>query len=265
MSDSVDALYIATPHPQHRDLAIAAIEAGKAVLVEKAFAATVEGAERMIEAARQHEVFAMEAMWTRFQPAIVAVRELVDAGAIGEPRQVQADLGVNRPYDPADRLYDPARGGGATLDLGVYVVSFAHYFLGRPDSVTATGSLAPTGVDADAAIMLGYDDGRIASLITTLRHQTPGAARITGTEGWIEVLPRFHHPTTFVITRDRSRPGTGGATADRWRLRARVDRGHRGRAGRSDREFDHAAGRFARRPADPGRGLPPTRRRAPRR
>lgn len=201
MSDSVDALYIATPHPQHRDLAIAAAEAGKAILVEKAFAATVAGAEQMINAARQHGTFAMEAMWTRFQPAIVAVRELVDAGVIGEPRQVQADLGVNRPYDPADRLYDPAQGGGATLDLGVYVVSLAHYFLGAPDTITATGSLAPTGVDADAAIMLGYDDGRTASLITTLRHQTPGAARITGTAGWIDIEPRFHHPTTFVITR----------------------------------------------------------------
>ncbi len=219
MSDSVDALYIATPHPQHRDLVIAAAEAGKAVLVEKSFAATVDGATRMIEAARRHEVFAMEAMWTRFQPAIVAVRELIDAGAIGVPRQVQADLGVNRPYDPADRLYDPARGGGATLDLGVYVVSLAHYVLGRPDTVLAQGSLAPTGVDADAAIMLGYQDGRVASLITTLRQQTPGAARITGTAGWVDILPRFHHPTTFVITRAGEqpervqRPQTGGGYA----------------------------------------------------
>lgn len=206
MSDEVDALYIATPHPQHRDLAIAAAEAGKAVLVEKSFAATVAGARQMITAVREHGVFAMEAMWTRFQPAIVAVRELVDAGAIGEVRQIQADLGVNRPYDPADRLYDPAQGGGAVLDLGVYVVSLTHYFLGRPDTVTARGSLAPTGVDADAAILLGYDDGQVASLITTLKHQTPGAARLTGTEGWIDILPRFHHPSAFVITKAGQQP-----------------------------------------------------------
>lgn len=206
MSDEVDALYIATPHPQHRDLVIAAAEAGKGVLVEKSFAATVAGAQKMITAVREHGVFAMEAMWTRFQPAIVAVRELVDSGAIGEVRQVQADLGVNRPYDPADRLYDPAQGGGATLDLGVYVVSLAHHFLGRPDVITARGSLAPTGVDADAALLLGYDDGRVASLITTLRHQTPGAARLTGTQGWIDILPRFHHPSTFVITRAGREP-----------------------------------------------------------
>ena len=125
-------LYISTPHPQHYEIVLAAIDAGKAILVEKTFAATVAGAEEMIEAARKRGVFAMEAMWTRFQPAIVAARQLVDDGAIGEVRQVQADLGVDRPYDPTDRLFDPTQGGGAMLDLGVYVVSFAQYFLGAP-------------------------------------------------------------------------------------------------------------------------------------
>jgi predicted dehydrogenase len=128
----VDALYIATPHPQHHALALAAIRAGKAVLVEKSFTATVAGAQELIAAAGQAQVFAMEAMWTRFQPAIVAARELIADGAIGEVRQVQADLGVDRPYDPADRLFDLAQGGGAMLDLGVYVVSFAQHFLGTP-------------------------------------------------------------------------------------------------------------------------------------
>ena len=151
----VDALYIATPHPQHLQLALAAIAAGKAVLVEKTFTATVAGAERLIDAARTAGVFAMEAMWTRFQPAIVEARRLVDEGAIGEVRQVQADLGVDRPYDPADRLFDPAQGGGALLDLGVYVVSFAQYFLGVPDRVEVVGSLAPTGVDAEARCCSG--------------------------------------------------------------------------------------------------------------
>ncbi len=87
----------------------------------------------------------MEAMWTRFQPVLVKVRELVADGAIGEVRQVQADLGVDRPYDPADRLFDLAQGGGAMLDLGVYVVSIAQHFLGDPTSVSVSGSLAPTG------------------------------------------------------------------------------------------------------------------------
>ena len=129
--EGVDAVYISTPHPQHHAIALAAIAAGKAALVEKTFTATVAGAEQVIAAARQRQVFVMEAMWTRFQPAIVAARALIDDGAIGEVRQLQADLGVDRPYDPSDRLFDPAQGGGAMLDLGVYVVSFAQYFLAR--------------------------------------------------------------------------------------------------------------------------------------
>jgi predicted dehydrogenase len=207
-ADDVDALYIATPHPQHRAIAVRALTAGKAVLVEKAFTATVAGAEDIAGTARTKGVFAMEAMWTRFQPAIVAVRQLVDDGAIGEVRQVQADLGVDQPFNPQGRLFDPRQGGGALLDLGVYVVSFAQYFLGDPDRVTATGSLAPTGVDAEAALLLSYADGRAATLLATLRHYTPGAARIHGTQGWIDVLPRFHHPTTFILRRSGREPET---------------------------------------------------------
>jgi predicted dehydrogenase len=207
-AEDVDVLYIATPHPQHHGLALAAIEAGKAVLVEKTFTATVAGAEEVVAAARRHSVFAMEAMWTRFQPAIVAARDLIEDGAIGEVRQVQADLGVDQPFNPDDRLFDPAQGGGAMLDLGVYVVSFAQYFLGTPDHVHVSGSLAPTGVDAEAGLLLGYDDGRAATLLGSIKHYTPGAARIHGTAGWIDVQPRFHHPRSIVLTRRGHEPET---------------------------------------------------------
>lgn len=202
----IDALYIATPHPQHHKLAVAALQAGKAVLVEKTFTATVAGAEDIIATARACDVFAMEAMWTRFQPAIIAARSLIEDGAIGEVRQVQADLGVDRPYDESDRLFDPAQGGGALLDLGVYVVSFAQYFLGEPDRIEVTGSLAPTGVDWEIGLLLGYADGRAATLLGSLRHHTPGAARIFGTKGWIEVPPRFHHPDRIVLHRKGADP-----------------------------------------------------------
>jgi predicted dehydrogenase len=206
--DEVDVLYIATPHPQHEAVALAAAAAGKAVLVEKAFTATVAGAERVVDAVRRERVFAMEAMWTRFQPVLVKIRELVADGAIGEVRQVQADLGVDRPYDPKDRLFDPAQGGGAMLDLGVYVVSIAQHFLGDPTTVSASGSLAPTGVDAEAGLLLGYDDGRAAALLISLRNPTPGAARLHGTGGWIEIPPRFHHPRSFVLNRKGHEPET---------------------------------------------------------
>jgi predicted dehydrogenase len=212
----VDVLYVATPHAQHAALARAALEAGKALLVEKSFTATSAGAVEVVDLARSRGLFVMEAMWTRFQPAVVAVRELLAAGAVGEVRSVQADLGVRRSFDPADRLFALELGGGALLDLGVYVVSFAQMLLGTPDTVAAGGSLFPTGVDAEASLLLGYADGRSATLTTSLRTPLPGQARVFGTEGWIDVLPRFHHPQTVVLHRDDgkgetiSRPQTGG-------------------------------------------------------
>jgi predicted dehydrogenase len=204
----VDVLYVATPHPQHHALALAALRAGKALLVEKAFTATTAGAAEVVDLARQTGVFVMEAMWTRFQPAVVALRELVADGAIGEMRSVQADLGVAREYDPADRLFDLALGGGALLDLGVYVVSFAQMLLGTPERVAAAGSLFPSGADAEASLLLDHGDGRTAVLTTSLRNALPGQARVFGTTGWIDVLPRFHHPETIVLHRAGAEPET---------------------------------------------------------
>ena len=215
----VDVLYLATPHPMHHAAALAAIDAGKALLVEKAFTATVAGAVEVVERARAAGVFAMEAMWTRFQPAIVALRELIADGAIGEVRCVQADLGILRPWDPSDRLFSMELGGGAVLDLGVYPISFAQMVLGDPVRVTAAGSTFPTGVDAEAAVLLEFGEGRTASLTTSLRGELPGSARVFGTGGWIDVLPRFHHPETIVLHRGDAepetitRPRTGGGYA----------------------------------------------------
>ncbi len=197
----VDVLYIATPHTHHHAVGLAAAAAGKALLVEKAFTATLAGAESLVGAVREHHVFAMEAMWTRFQPAVVAARTLLADGAIGEVRSVQADLGVTRAFDPTDRVFAHELGGGAILDLGVYVVSFAQMVLGNPTSVSALGSLEPSGVDADVTFLLGFDDGRTATLMSSLHSPMPGHARIFGTTGWIDILPRFHHPNSFVLHR----------------------------------------------------------------
>jgi predicted dehydrogenase len=204
----IDVLYLATPHTQHAAVACAALRAGKALLVEKAFTATSAGAAEVVDVARSTGTFVMEAMWTRFQPAVGAMRELIAAGAIGEVRSVQADLGVERVFDPDDRLFSLELGGGALLDLGVYVVSFAQMLLGTPDTVSAVGSLFPTGVDAEATLLLGYSDGRSAALMTSLRNALPGQARVFGTHGWIDVLPRFHHPQTIVLHRGDGEPET---------------------------------------------------------
>ncbi|GLZ52856.1 Gfo/Idh/MocA family oxidoreductase [Actinomycetospora sp. NBRC 106378] len=204
----VDAIYIATPHPQHADLAVAALEAGKAVLVEKTFTATLAGAWRVVDTARRHGVFAMEAMWTRFQPAVVRAREIYEAGEIGEVRSVQADLGTVRDVDPDDRLFNAELGGGALLDLAVYPVSFAQMVLGgSPSQVHAVGRRETTGVDAENALVMAWEDGRFATAQTSFHSPSPGQARIFGSTGWIDVLPRFHHPTTIVVHRSPDDPG----------------------------------------------------------
>src|SRR5262249_11539315 len=151
-------------------------------------------------------VFAMEAMWTRFQPAVVRARELISEGAIGAVASVQADLGLGQTFDPADRLFAPELGGGALRDLTVYPVSFAPMVLGTPGSVSTGGALAPNGVESVATLLLGYDDGRSATVTTSLETPLPGAARIYGRDGWIEIPPRFHHPTRLVLHRDGEHP-----------------------------------------------------------
>lgn len=198
----VDVVYVATPHPQHLAVARAAIEAGKPVLVEKAFTATLEGAESLVALARERGVFCMEAMWTRFQPAVVRARELLADGTVGALRMVQADLGAYRTYDPDSRLFDPALGGGALLDLGVYVVSLAQHVLGSPDQVLATGTRFANGADASVALHLGYDDGRAAALVASLESESPGRAVLLGTGGSLELGPRFHHPEHLVLRRN---------------------------------------------------------------
>ena len=202
----VDVVYVATPHPQHHALALAAIEAGTPLLVEKAFTATLAGAEEVLAAARAAEVFCMEAMWTRFQPAVAHVRELVAAGEIGDVVLVQADFGAHRAFDPASRLFDLTLGGGSVLDLGVYPISLAQHFLGRPARVTATGTLYPNGAEASAAIHLAWADGRAAALTCSLASSTPGRAVIVGTEGSIELEPPFHHPERVVVRRNGEEP-----------------------------------------------------------
>lgn len=198
---NVDAIYIATPHPFHHDLAVAAAEAGKHLLIEKAFTATLAGTIDVISAAEAKGVFCMEAMWTRFQPAVVAAREVIAWGRIGEVVGVQGDLNAFRRFAPNDRLFDPKLGGGATLDLGVYVLSFAHDFLGRPNTVKATGRRYANGVDAAASVSLGFHSGATASVTYALDSHGPGRMVIFGTNGWIEIEPRFHHPTTISVHR----------------------------------------------------------------
>jgi predicted dehydrogenase len=204
--DSVEAVYVATPHSRHRDDALVAIAAGKHVLVEKAFTRNVSEAEAIFAAARREGVFVMEAMWTRFLPHVAAIHEVVESGEIGQVVNVTADHGQWFAFDATHRLFDPALAGGALLDLGVYPVSFAHDFLGAPASVTAVGTLTETKVDAQVAMILNYPGDVQATLHTTLLARTPTVAAISGTEGFVRVEGSFYQPTSFTVERRGAKP-----------------------------------------------------------
>ncbi len=195
----VDAVYVATPHPQHHAAVRLCLEAGKAVLCEKPITVNAAQLAELIALARSRRVFLMEAMWTRFLPAMGRVRAWLAEGAIGDPRLVTADFGFRCGWDPQSRLLDPAQAGGGLLDVGVYVLAFASMVFGAgPERVTGFAHLGDTGVDEQAALILGWSGGRLASLTCAVRTNTPQGARIDGTDGSIDV-PSFWRTTTATL------------------------------------------------------------------
>src|SRR5579875_2896065 len=196
---AVDAIYVATPHPMHRENAIMALRAGKPVLVEKPFAMNAAEAAEIVEVARETGLFAMEAMWTRFLPHIAQIREWLTSGTLGEIVSVMADHGQWFAEDPTSRLFAPELGGGALLDLGVYPVSFASMVLGAPERIVALVDPAFTGVDAQTSMLFGYASGAQAVLTCTLRAKSPTRAAIVGTRARIEIDGAFYTPTAMTL------------------------------------------------------------------
>ena len=192
---------MATPHPGHHAAALMAIEAGKAVLVEKPFTMDAAEAESLVTAARDRGVFLMEAMWARFVPWAVRLRELLADGTLGDVREVIADHGQWFPLDASHRLFAPELGGGALLDLGVYPVSFASMVLGTPSRVTAVSDPAFTGVDATTSMLMQYAGGAHAVLTATLTAAGPTTAAVVGTDSRVVVDGPFYTPTGFTLTR----------------------------------------------------------------
>jgi predicted dehydrogenase len=199
----VDAVYVASPHSEHREHALLAIAAGKHVLVEKSFARNEAEAREIADAARAAGVFCMEAMWTRFLPHVVALRSVIARGDVGTVVGFIGDHGQafgDRPV--THRILNPDLAGGALLDLGVYPVSFAHDLFGVPDRISAVGSRTATGVDAQISIALGFGPDVQASLHTTLLAKTATTGVVFGTEGRIEIASDFYRPTSFTVTRN---------------------------------------------------------------
>jgi predicted dehydrogenase len=227
---AVDVVYVATPHPMHRDNAILALSAGKPVLIEKPFAMNATEAIEIVTAARENGLFVMEAMWTRFLPHIAVIRDWLAQGALGEIVTVSADHGQWFAEDPGFRLFAPELGGGALLDLGVYPVSFASMILGTPNRIVSISDPAFTGVDAQTSMVFGYEGGAQAVLTCTLRAKSPTRASIVGTDAMIKIDGDFYAPAAVTLVPRHGEP-------------TRADTAHEGRGLRH--EADEVARRLA--------------------
>ena len=187
-AEQLDAVYICTPHPSHVGAAIACIEAGVAVLVEKPMAPTLAGATRIVGAAQDAGVFAMEAMWTRFLPIYEVVRRWVEDGRIGDVQLVTASFGFAAPVMPEHRLFNPDLAGGSLLDVGVYPLTIAHWLYGsHPSEYGVVGRVGETGVDEIVSIAASYPGGGLAQLGCGTVANLDFSAKIFGTAGSIEI------------------------------------------------------------------------------
>jgi len=201
----VDAIYIATPHVLHRENTLACIAGEKAVLCEKPFAMNAREGEEMVTAARNAGTFLCEAMWTRFLPGTRRVRELISKGVIGEPRQLECDFGFRTDLDPEGRLFNPALGGGALLDVGIYCVAYARMVFGSaPAEMHSSAHIGETGVDEQSAYLFRYESGALARMSSATRTQTAHRATISGTEGSIEI-PGFWHAQELIVNGELER------------------------------------------------------------
>ncbi|WP_342118281.1 Gfo/Idh/MocA family protein [Pseudoduganella sp. OTU4001] len=195
----VDAIYIATPHAMHHENALMCLKAGKALLIEKAFTLNRREAQEIAGLARERKLFVMEAMWTRFQPAMLEAKRMIDMGEIGNVRNLQADFGFPADAGPEHRLFNPALGGGSLLDLGIYPLSMAAFFLGPVKGVKGFGELAPTGVDIQASFALQHEGGALSVCTCSLNTRTPTTLTICGDKGFLRLHGRFHHTERFTI------------------------------------------------------------------
>jgi predicted dehydrogenase len=197
----VDAVYIAVPHPFHAENTLLCLAAGKPVLCEKPFALNALQAGEVLRVARAKKLLVMEAMWTRCFPVMARLRELLAQGAIGTVRLLAADFSFRASFSPESRLFNPALGGGALLDVGIYPVSLASMILGPPSAILSSPHIGPTGVDFQAAMIFHYQNNAVATLYAGLREDAPGEAEIFGETGAVKIHSPFWKPSRMTLTR----------------------------------------------------------------
>ena len=195
----IDIVYVASPHSEHHRLARLVLEAGKPVLVEKAFTRNAAEARDLVDFAQAKGLFLLEGMWSRFLPHYDVVHQALQNGLIGEITAVFADHGQHLYPDGPDRLSNPDLAGGALLDLGVYPISFADFVLGPFTSITATGTLTDRGVDQQEAITVANAAGALGVLHASMLAASPCTASICGTNGRLDIDSTFYLPTSVQL------------------------------------------------------------------
>jgi predicted dehydrogenase len=202
--DGVDVVYVAVTQDAHLAAVREMLRGGRHVLCEKPLALWEGQASEMFDEAVRADRFLMEAMWSRFSPAYRRMGELLDQGAIGEVLHLQADLSLRvAPEEVAEhRLYDPRRGGGALLDVGIYPLQLASSVFGSPTAVTGAAVMASTGVDEQVGVVLRHSGGRLAVLSAGIAVQGARRARLSGSEGAIVLDAPMHAPRRLLVERE---------------------------------------------------------------
>ena len=195
----VDVIYIGVPNPFHYELILESLNNGKHVLCEKPFTLNAKEAKECIDLAREKNLFLMEAMWTRFLPTVQQVKKLVQNGEIGSLTQITGDFLIQREYDPEHRLYNLDLGGGALLDIGVYLLSVAQFFAGKPDEIDGVAKMCETGADVLDTLMLQYPDNVNASFVCGFPGHKPQKFSLVGTKGYFTIESPFYKTDAFIL------------------------------------------------------------------
>jgi len=199
-ASDIDLVYVATPHTEHAANTLLALAAGKGVLCEKPFAMNRAQADQMVALAHAKKLFLMEAMWTRFKPALAEVQSIIASGEIGPVNIVTADFGFAANFGPEHRLFNRELGGGALLDLGIYPLSIAAALLGPVVSVKAQAEMGPTGVDTSTAFTLRHEGGGMSACACSLATRSPAELTVSGPGGSIRMNTRFHQTQSITVT-----------------------------------------------------------------